>query len=140
MATARYLIDNSALVRVAHPVVQRAWTGILEAGMVGVCPVTELEFRYSSRSLEDYEIDRDLMADLYAWFDIPDSAWRRAAEVQYEMVRRGTHRSAGLPDLVLAATAETHGLTVLHYDADYDTIAEVTGQPTEWIAPRGSAN
>jgi predicted nucleic acid-binding protein len=43
-----------------------------------------------------------------------------------------------LPDLVIAATAELNGATVLHYDADYDRIADVTGQPTEWVAERGS--
>jgi hypothetical protein len=31
-------------------------------------------------------------------------------------------------------------LTVLHYDGDYDMIAKVTGQPTEWVVPRGSAD
>jgi predicted nucleic acid-binding protein len=43
-----------------------------------------------------------------------------------------------LPDLIIAATAEQHGATVLHYDADYERIAEITGQPTEWIVERGS--
>ncbi|WP_069601520.1 PIN domain-containing protein [Mycobacterium kyorinense] len=43
-----------------------------------------------------------------------------------------------LPDLIIAATAELHGATVLHYDADYDRIAAVTGQATEWVATKGS--
>ena len=29
-------------------------------------------------------------------------------------------------------------MTVLHYDADFDAIAAVTHQETEWVAPRGS--
>jgi len=132
------LIDNSALVRVGHPAAAQKWLERLDAGLVAVCPVTELEFRYSSRSLQDYETARGHMANIYAWYAVPDSAWARAAEVQYELVRRGQQRSAGIPDLLLAAAAEAHGLTVLHYDADYETIAEITGQPTEWIAPRGS--
>ena len=41
-------------------------------------------------------------------------------------------------DLLVAAAAERAGLTVLHYDQDFDLIAEVTGQPTEWVVPRGS--
>ncbi len=48
------------------------------------------------------------------------------------------HRSFPLPDLVIAATAGRHGATVLHYDADFDRIAAVTGQPVEWVAPPGS--
>jgi predicted nucleic acid-binding protein len=45
-----------------------------------------------------------------------------------------------MADLLIAATAERHGVTVLHYDADYDLIAEVTGQLTQWVVPRGSAD
>jgi predicted nucleic acid-binding protein len=55
------------------------------------------------------------------------------------LIRSGSqHRHFRLPDLIIAATAEEHGATVLHYDADYDRIAAVTGQPAEWVAPRGS--
>ena len=53
-------------------------------------------------------------------------------------VERGRHRSVGVADLLLAATAAIERLTVLHYDADFDLIAEITGQPTEWVVPRGS--
>ena len=53
------------------------------------------------------------------------------------MAAAGEHRGAKPVDLVVAAAAEAEGLTVLHYDADYERIAEVTGQPTEWVAPRG---
>jgi predicted nucleic acid-binding protein len=41
-------------------------------------------------------------------------------------------------DLIIAAAAEAAELTVLHYDRDFDHIASVTGQPTEWIAHPGS--
>ena len=39
----------------------------------------------------------------------------------------------GIDDLIIAAAAEQAGLTVLHYDDDFDLIAEVTGQPMEWV-------
>ena len=42
------------------------------------------------------------------------------------------HRSAGPVDLVVAATAELHDLTLLHHDHDFDVIASVTGQATRW--------
>ncbi|WP_157171757.1 PIN domain-containing protein [Nocardia higoensis] len=54
------------------------------------------------------------------------------------LTEKGKHRSAGVSDLLIAATAEAHGLTVLHYDRDFETVREVTGQPTQWIAPPGS--
>ncbi|MGH9079048.1 MAG: PIN domain nuclease, partial [Acidimicrobiales bacterium] len=31
-------------------------------------------------------------------------------------------------------------LTVLHYDADFELVGQITGQPHEWIVPRGSAD
>ena len=58
-------------------------------------------------------------------------------EVQHQLARRSHHRLA-LSDLLIAAAAELNDLTVIHYDADYDRIAEITGQPTDWVAPRGS--
>jgi len=42
------------------------------------------------------------------------------------------------PDLLIAATAERHGLVVVHYNSDYDLIAAVTDQQTEWVVPQGS--
>jgi predicted nucleic acid-binding protein len=62
----------------------------------------------------------------------------RAVAVHHELGKRSRHRDFGLPDLIIAATAELNGATVLHYDADYDRIAAVTGQPSEWVVPRGS--
>jgi hypothetical protein len=58
-------------------------------------------------------------------------------DVQGELSKTGRHR-VPIPDLLIAAAAEAGGLTVLHYDSDYDTIAEVTGQSVEWVVPRGS--
>jgi predicted nucleic acid-binding protein len=69
-----------------------------------------------------------------------DEIARRAIQVQGKLAYRGQHRSVSIPDLIVAATAERFSLAVLHYDADYDRIAEVTGQPAEWVVPRGTAD
>jgi len=61
-----------------------------------------------------------------------------SALVQAALARKGGHRSLSIPDLLIAAAAEAAGLTVLHYDSDFDLVAEVTGQPTEWVVPKGS--
>jgi len=61
----------------------------------------------------------------------------RALEAQHRLAQRGQHR-VPVPDLLIAATAEEHRLSVIHYDRDFDRIAEVTGQRTEWVVPRGS--
>jgi predicted nucleic acid-binding protein len=52
------------------------------------------------------------------------------------LARSGRHR-VPIPGLIIAATAEAAGLTLLHYDRDYDLIAEVTHQPAEWVVERG---
>ena len=62
----------------------------------------------------------------------------RAMEVQHELAARGQHRTP-LPDLMIAAAAEVHGAVLLHYDSDFDRIADATGQATKWIVPRGTA-
>jgi len=62
----------------------------------------------------------------------------RAAAVLAELADRGLHRAVGIADLLIAACAERSGLIVLHYDSDYERVAAITGQPTEWVAPRGS--
>ena len=71
---------------------------------------------------------------------ISEVVLERALEVQGVLAESSQHRSVSLPDLIVAACAERHGLTVLHYDSDYDRIAAVTGQPTQWVVPRGSVS
>ena len=62
---------------------------------------------------------------------------RRAKQVQ-RLLASKHQRGRKLPDLLVAAAAEDRGLTVLHYDADFDLIAALTGQPCEWVVPAGS--
>jgi predicted nucleic acid-binding protein len=135
-----YLIDTSALHRLNRPNVLTVLAPLIEAGHVSMCPVSELETLYSARNLADYEAGAQRFRLAFAWVPVAERAWDRAAEVQHELARRGQHRAASIPDLLLAATAEQHKLTVLHYDRDFETIAIVTGQPTRWVVPAGSAD
>jgi predicted nucleic acid-binding protein len=68
------------------------------------------------------------------------SSFERALQVQRRLAHVGGlhHRSVKIADLIIAAAAEAVGATVLHYDADFDRIASVTGQAVRWVAPRGS--
>jgi predicted nucleic acid-binding protein len=136
---ADYLIDTSALVRLLRePVVRGRWEHQVLAGLIAVCPLTELEFLYSARSAADRSRLAGQLRAVYGWMVMPDRIYQRAAEVQAVLTARGTHRSAGAIDLLIAATAEAHDLTLLHYDRDFDQIAEVTGQPMRWLAPAGT--
>lgn len=138
MSGSHWLIDKSALWRTRHVLVNEAVQWRVERGLVGVSIATELEIGYSAQSSEGYQTMRQRMVDQLIPVRIPPRAEDRARDVQARLVTRGQHRSAGVADLLIAATAEMEGLTVLHYDTDFDLIAEITGQPCEWVVPKGS--
>lgn len=110
---------------------------ILEAGEAATCSVIDLEVLYSARNHEEYLQIRQRRTFAYELVPITEQIFRRALEVQERLARTGRHR-VPIPDLLIAAAAESARLTVLHYDRDYDLIAEVTGQPVEWVVKRGS--
>jgi predicted nucleic acid-binding protein len=89
----------------------------------------------SGAELDELRADRDAG---YEWIATHDEDWRRALDFQAALWRGGHIRAVGFPDLLVAAVAERERLTVIHYDADYDLITEVTGQPVQWIVPRGT--
>lgn len=139
MTPVRFLIDTSALVRLFRDdTVRQGWQPQVTAGVAGVCPITELELLYSARSKAEREERLELLHAAFAWVPVPDRVYSRAAEVQAALTARGTHRSAGVVDLLVAATAELTGLTLVHYDHDFDEITKVTGQQVAWVAPPGS--
>jgi len=131
------LVDKSALARLRHPNVAARLLPMLEAGDVAISGVLELEVLYSARSHADFLAIREELRG-YPRLRLDERDFARAADVMELLARRGQHRAAGLPDLLQAATAERCGVTLLHYDADFDLVALVTGQPAEWIVPRSS--
>lgn len=137
MAVARYLADTSVWARVRQPAVDERLTPLVELGLVATCGIIDLEMLYSARSGTEHRRLRGQRSGL-EWLAMPDEVWDRAATVQGDLALRGAHRATSIPDLLIAATAERHGVTVLHYDGDYDLIADVTGQPTEWVVARGT--
>lgn len=131
-----YLADKSALARMAHVSVARRLGPLLAHGRIATCPIIDLEVLYSARSHADYEailVERNAIPS----FPLDERVSSRAMDVQRQLARRGQHRLP-LSDLLIAATAESNDLGVIHYNADYDRIARVTGQHTEWVAPRGT--
>lgn len=134
---ARYLIDTSALARMPAKPVRERLAPIIEAGEAATCAVVDLEVLYSARGPEEHAEIRLRRALAYRQVSLTDEIFERAIAIQGELAKRGRHR-VSIPDLVIAAAAERAGLAVLHYDGDYDLIAEVTGQPAEWVVPRGS--
>ncbi len=133
----RFLVDKSALARMPLDPVRRRLAPIIQAGEAATCSIVDLEVLYSVRNFEEHQRTRQRRRLAYEKVDLTEDVFSRALDVQGELARSGRHR-VPIPDLLVAAAAEKAGLTVLHYDSDFDTIASVTGQPTEWVVPRGS--
>lgn len=136
---AQYLVDKSALSRLAVPEVALVLRKLVDQGLTATCGMVSLEMLYSARNGDEHD---QIKAGLGAheWIFIEDEDFGRAIEVQRMLAALGRHRAASLADLLIAAVAERTGVTVLHYDNDFDLISEVTGQPTQWVLPRGSLN
>ena len=133
-----YLIDTSAQARYRNPAVRRVIAGLIVDRAAATCVTVDLEAGYSGRDLADVRIIAERRRTLYVVLPMTEVIAERARDVQVRMAARGHHRAAGVIDLITAAVAEHHGAVILHYDADFEHIAAVTGQPHSWIAPRGS--
>jgi predicted nucleic acid-binding protein len=138
MALSLVLADKSALVQHRHEAARSELRRLAGRGLLSICEMVALELLYSARSRDDYAEQRADLG-LYHWLPVGTKVMRRALEVQALLARRGQHRRS-IPDLIIAATAELHGAEVLHYDRDFELIAEVTGQPVRWILPRGTGH
>ncbi len=131
------LIDKSVLARMEHARVRARVAPIIEAGEAATCAIVDLEVLFSARNHDDHSRVRTRRKLAYRRIELTEAIFERAIEVQGLLARRGLHRLP-IPDLVIAAAAESEGMAVLHYDADFDTIAGVTKQAAEWVAPRGT--
>lgn len=133
-----YLADKSALVHMRDEGVAARLSPLIVDGQVATCGIVELEVLYSARKDDELRDIRDSRRTAFPRVPMSEADFERAEDVLAQLARHGHHRAVSLPDLLIAAAAERAGLIVIHYDADYDTIARVTGQVTEWVAPRGS--
>lgn len=132
MAVAAWLVDKSALVRLGDSAQAEDWAGRVERGLVHVATVTRLEVGFSARSGADLRtaLSRPPLASMPVQYPTP-AIEDRAVDVQVRLAEQGHHRAASVPDLLVAATAELTGLTILHVDGDFDLIAAITGQRVE---------
>jgi predicted nucleic acid-binding protein len=136
------LLDNSAFVRLASPALEerraQEIADAIEQRSVAVCLPFLLEAGYSARTAADHdELLRELMALPMMHIDI--KVERRAVDAQRQLARAGHHRLPPV-DLIIAALADRHGVGVLHFDRDYDTLAAKTDLnfASVWLARRDS--
>lgn len=132
-----YMIDTSATHRSHLPLVGARLLPLARTGLVATCGSLELEYLYSSRNSRDYATRRTERA-LLRYLPTEETDWQSALHVQYELARRSQLRGIGVPDLIVSAVARRYKLTLLHYDADFDRIAGITGQTVAWVVPRGT--
>ena len=121
-----------------HPDVGARVAPLIEAGLVATTAGLGAEALYSARNPVEYEqlwVDRRVA---YEYLPTEDEHWRAALQAQRELARQGRHRAVGMPDLLTAVLAAAHGLTVVHYDADFETAATVVAFEQAWVMPSGS--
>jgi len=133
-----HLVDASVLTRLAQPAVRIAIEPRAAGGELARAGISDLEIGYFARS----EAEWDQLVGALQVFELVETTGdhvRRARQVQ-RLLAAKHQRGRKVPDLLIAAAAEAHDLGVLHYDADFDHIAAVTGQACEWVVPAGSAD
>jgi predicted nucleic acid-binding protein len=135
----RYLVDTSAFARLTKPAVAAVFAPLAAQGHVALCAPVAFELGYAARNPADY---RQLADRLASFPSVPttDADHRRALEIQATLAAGSQHRALSLVDGLVAAIAEGRGLVALHYDADFERIAEITGVAQQWVVPRGSAD
>ncbi|MGY6497189.1 MAG: PIN domain-containing protein [Microcella sp.] len=134
MAVTTWLIDKSAYIRLDSSPDIDLWANRIARGLVHVSGVTRLEVGYSMRSGRDFETEFGTPPlSLLPVEHLTPGIEERALEIQRALALKGLHRAPSIPDLLIAATAELAGCTVLAVDKDFDIIATETGQPVEWL-------
>ena len=135
MAVTDWLIDKSALVRLGDSPDVDEWANRIERGLVRITTVTRLEVGYSARTAAQARavFGRPPISAMPVEYLTP-AIEDRSLEVQQLLAAKRQHRAPSIPDLLIAATAELAGLTVLHLDKDFEPVARLTGQAFERLS------
>ena len=127
-----------AWARQNHQLIKGWWREQMLAGEIASCDQIKLELIHSARNQAEFRVKRASL-DALPSCPTPTEAWTRIVDV-YELlagVGPRRHRSIKHAALIIAACAEAAGLTLVHYDENFDAIANVTRQPVRWVAPPG---
>lgn len=131
-----HLVDTSVLKRLRNERVRKVVEPMAQDGLLARARISDLEMGYSARNESEWDLAMKAL-DTFELVEATTDHLHRALQVQ-RMLAAKHQRGRKVPDLLVAAAAEAHNLTVLHYDADFDRIASVTNQPYEWVVPAGS--
>lgn len=121
-----FLLDTSAFWTLARdPDIMAAWEHFGAEGLFHLSEPSRAEILYSAENAAHRDEMADVLDTLCQPAAVPKDAWRWVDTTQYKLTLKGQHRGPGPIDLLVAATAVHHGLTVLHVDNDFVTVASV---------------
>jgi predicted nucleic acid-binding protein len=103
------------------------------------CATLDAEVLYSSRRPAEYEQLRADRREVCEYLPTEEGHWQGAFDAQRVLTRTGRHRAVGIANLSTVVLAAEHGMTVLHYDNDFEMAAEVLDFEHRWVLPRGTA-
>lgn len=133
-----HVVDTSVLKRLRNPAVRAEVEALADDGKLARAGISDLEVGYSARNADEWDALIEAL-EVFRLIETTSAHVTRAKQVQ-RLLAANSQRGRKVPDLLIAAAAESAGLTVLHYDQDFDRIAEVTGQGCEWVVPQGSVD
>lgn len=131
-----HLVDTSVLKRLSHPSVREVVEPLAEAGVLARAAISDLEVGYSARHEREWDALLGAL-EIFSPIEASNDHFVRAKQVQRFLAVR-SQRGRKIPDLLIAAVAEAAHLVLLHYDQDFDMIAEITGQPCRWVVAAGT--
>nr|BFE65700.1 PIN domain nuclease [Dactylosporangium thailandense] len=120
-----YLADTSAAWRLLRKQIADPWPRYVAQGVVALCPPVEAELMVSVRADREYEPFFAVLRRTFGWCPALDDPWRHVLAVQRDLIKIGHHRGPSPMDIIIALTAQEQHLTLLHVDADFDSIAKV---------------
>jgi hypothetical protein len=133
-----HLVDTSVIKRLADASIRSAVEALVARGELGRPTICDLEVGYSARNEDEWRRLNQAL-EVFVLVETTADHVRRALQVQRLLAER-SQRGRKISELLVAAAAEEQGLTVLHYDADFDIISKVTRQPVQWVVPAGSVD
>ena len=122
-----YLIDTSALVRVLRRQADPYWHEQIERGLVAICEPVIVETLTMTDTKSYSRVENELRST-YPWVAVPDDVWDVVAATRRELAAQSQHQGLSVADLLVVAAALRHNLTVLHEDADFETVARTVTQ------------
>ena len=120
-----FLADTSAVWRMLHGRIGTPWTDRLFQGLIAISAPVESELMLTVRRKSDYEPFFKKLDGTFAWCPPLGNPWPQVLAVQRDLLEIGHHRGPSPMDILIALTARRHGLTLVHVDGDFASIAKV---------------